>query len=69
MQPTPLTLDPTAARHITPSGGAMMFRIAWGVLALAAVAMTLVMVGVWASQPEMNDRWLIPLASASCSAF
>jgi EpsI family protein len=42
----------------------MMFRAGWGVLAVAAAAMLWVMVGVWASQPEMNDRWLIPLASA-----
>lgn len=41
----------------------MMFRAGWGVLALAAAAMLWVMVGVWASQPEMNDRWLIPAAS------
>src|SRR5437763_11858957 len=64
MQPTPLTLGPTAARHMTASDGATMFRIAWGVLALAAAAMVWVMIGVWAAQPEMNDRWLIPLASA-----
>jgi EpsI family protein len=67
MQPTTLSPDPTAARLITPSGGVIMFRAAWGVLALAAAAMLWVMVGVWASQPEMNDRWLIPLASAFVS--
>src|SRR5207245_2786575 len=64
MQSTPLTPDLTDARFMTPSGGATMLRAAWGVLALAAAAMLWVMVGVWASQPDMNDRWIIPLASA-----
>jgi EpsI family protein len=64
MQSTPLSSDLTAARLITPSGAATMFRAALGVLVLAAAAMIWVMIGVWASQPAMNDRWLIPLASA-----
>ena len=64
MQPTTLSPEVKPAHLITPSGGSMIFRAAWGVLALAAAAMLWVMVGVWASQPEMNDRWLIPLASA-----
>jgi len=64
MQPTPVIVDHSAARLVSPSGGGTMLRAAWGVLALAAAAMLWVMLGVWASQPEMNDRWLIPLASA-----
>src|SRR5262245_512411 len=64
MQPTILSQDAVVARHTTPSRGATMFRAGWGVLAVAAAALLWVMVGVWASQPEMNDRWLIPLASA-----
>jgi EpsI family protein len=64
MQPTPVKVEYPQAGLVAPSGGATLIRAAWGVLALAAAAMLWVMVGVWASQPEMNDRWLIPLASA-----
>jgi EpsI family protein len=64
MQPTPVTVEHPTVGLVAPSSGVTMLRAAWAVLALAAAAMLWVMVGVWASQPEMNDRWLIPLASA-----
>src|SRR5438105_183050 len=37
---------------------------AWAVVAAGAAALTWVLAGVWASLPEMNDRFLIPLAAA-----
>src|SRR4051794_19108655 len=42
------------------------FRAGWTVLAAGAAAMLWGMAGVWASTPEMNDRFLIPLAAAWC---
>jgi EpsI family protein len=41
-----------------------LFAAAWGLLALGAGALGWVLLGVWAATPDMNDRVLIPLASA-----
>jgi EpsI family protein len=57
----PVTPAPPAA---APERLPPAFAAAWGVLALGAGALVWVLSAVWAATPEMNDRFLIPLASA-----
>lgn len=56
--PAPAT--PSTATVKTPPA----ILAAWAILAVAAGAMGLVLQKVWAATPEMNDRFLIPCASA-----
>src|SRR5690348_4828559 len=57
----PVTPAPPAA---APERVPPAFAAAWGALALGAGALVWVLSAVWAATPEMNDRFLIPLASA-----
>src|SRR4051794_33849353 len=40
------------------------FIAGWAIIAAAAVGWILVMIPVWSSKDELNDRFLIPVASA-----
>ena len=60
-------VSPTSALvRAAPLAGrsGVLFSAAWFIMAAGTVGLLWVLVGVWAAQPEMNDRALIPLASA-----
>src|SRR5438067_235486 len=62
MSLTAATADPPRSPPITRSVRA--YSIAWALLAAASLAVLWVLWHVWMSLPEMNDRFLIPLAAA-----
>jgi EpsI family protein len=59
---TTATINPPDAPAGTRSIRA--YSIAWGLLGAAGLAFLVVLWRVWMSLPEMNDRFLIPLAAA-----
>src|SRR5437763_3635267 len=56
------TADPPRASVATPTGQA--YSLAWAILGVGAAGFLWVLWHVWMSLPEMNDRFLIPLAAA-----